>query len=85
MARKAKYRCDCGHSLSFHNPGDGQCYAADRRPKSHTDLDHDGSTVWHREYTYEDVPCMCQRYVGKVPKGTAARTPVLERMLDERA
>lgn len=80
--KKVKYRCDCTHSLSFHNVADGMCYKMVRVPKSHTDVDYDGSAGWHREFTYEEVPCECQQYVGKTPKGYQAPKSVLERMAD---
>lgn len=74
MSRKRKYRCACGHSLAFHNPDDGHCYARVREPKGHKDeRDWSATTnVFDRMVFYEEVDCRCQQYVGRRPKNHVA-------------
>jgi hypothetical protein len=73
MARRAKHRCECGHSLAYHSPEDNQCHARARVPRAHVDSDDYTTTASYREVKYEDVDCRCQQYVGRKPKGYGVR------------
>lgn len=76
MARKSKYRCECGHSLAYHNTEDNTCHAQRRVPRAHVDSDDYTTTASYREVKYEDVDCRCQQFIGKKPKGHDVRALV---------
>lgn len=75
MVRKNKFQCACGHSLAYHHLEEGVCHARMREAKTHCDeKDWDGPYAFNRVFTYEDVDCRCQQYIGKTPKTLADKT-----------